>query len=840
MKNKYRTLTNIVNKTTLVLLMSPTISITSLAQDHIASGLEEIVVTAQRREKSLQETPIAITAFTSDKLEKLGIFNVEQVGEFAPNVWMSKQPSTHANMGIVIRGIGMSDTALTADPKVGVYIDGILVSKTTGGLFDIADLERIEVLRGPQGTLFGRNTTGGAINVTTRKPSGELLGKAEASVGSFGYLRYGISLDFPIMSNFAGQVTYNHMETDGWARNRYTGVPITPNSPDNPVKRKLGLQDNDSYRLALRWTPFDTITIDYAYDKTDNSGVAAPFQVLKVKDHLNNGFTNDPVDFQMIGGSLYQQMAAAVGNPKKRKKNFTFDTMVGSYLDVTGHSFVTEWQASEDVTLKYLFGARYTTYSNGADFDGGAWTARDLFYGVYAGNSGEISVPGFHGQLIKGRVELQSHEMQIIGSALNEQLQYTGGIFYYNEKVKESDPPTLSVPISFLTPQGIYTPGLGPLYDAGGFCPAEYGGNLCIGSQRLPIPGSSDPYRPGLIDFTYGQKSKSYALYGQATYSFTEQLELTAGLRYTKDDKNAFLYHQDLLQFVPSLTLEHPLRSKDDWNNISYLLNLRYAFNDDVNAYITYATGYNGGGYNARANTVSAFVTPYDKEEIKSVEIGVKSELFDRRLRLNAALFNNDYSDMQIAQFEGGASGASSRTVNAGEATIRGVEFDIVAIPVDGLTIDLSYGYLDAKFDKYIARNPVTDKLEDISNRMKVPHAPKNTAALGVQYDFAPFSFGMLSARLDITFKDKFVFHSYENEWTSPASRKLVNGRVSLNNIKFGCCDRSSELSLSLWGKNLTDEEYISWGIDFSSLGFAGATFGDPRSYGVDLVYRYR
>ncbi|MFZ1293244.1 MAG: TonB-dependent receptor plug domain-containing protein, partial [Pseudomonadales bacterium] len=149
----------------------------AMAQDARSSGLEEIVVTAQRREASLQDTPIAITAFTADRLVDLGVFDVTQVANFAPNVTIQKQVGTNSNMGINIRGVGIGETALLIDPKVGVYIDGIYVSKTVGGVFDIVDLERIEVLRGPQGTLFGRNTTGGAMNVTSKKPTGELGGK---------------------------------------------------------------------------------------------------------------------------------------------------------------------------------------------------------------------------------------------------------------------------------------------------------------------------------------------------------------------------------------------------------------------------------------------------------------------------------------------------------------------------------------------------------------------------------------------------------------------------------------------------------------------------------------
>ena len=816
-------------------------AIPAAAQDsQRATGLEEIVVTAQRREESLQNTPIAITAFTADKLSNLGVFGVSKIADFAPNVVIQKQPSSNSNMAVVIRGIGITETALTADPKVGMYIDGILVSKAIGGVFDIADMERIEVLRGPQGTLFGRNTTGGAVSVTTQKPSGELRGKATASVGNFGYLRYGGSLDLPAVGNLAAKISYNHSETDGWADNHYTGVPLQPQMPNEKVQKDLASQDNDAYRFALRWTPREDLTFDYAFDKTDNSGVAAPFQILKVKDSVSTGFGHEARDYRMLTGpgGLFDQMAQNVYPRNKRQEHFTSDEETEEYLKIKAHSFIVAWDVSPNLTLKYLLGSRRSRQGNGSALDGGVYYVRDLFYGVYAGNNDPIQTPAFHSRL-KNKVEMDSHEFQIIGSAFDDRLHYTGGIFMYEEDVFENNPQTYSLPIAFVAPNGAFSDPLGPLYDAAGFCPAMYGGYLCVGSQRLPIPGD-DPGAPGVVDFAYGQNARSRAVYGQATYALTDALGLTLGIRYTEDDKKAWLFNQNIVRAIPTHSRNNPVRGKGDWDNVSYLANLNYAFNDDIRAYLTYATGYNGGGFGARAASAEEFRTPYDEEEIKSIELGLKSELLDNRLRLNVALFRNEYTDAQVSVFKAGSGGASASTVNAGEETIQGIEFDVVAVPVDGLTIDFTYGYLDAKFDEYMSYNASTGRLENIARNTKVPEAPKNSASLGVQYDFEPFSFGVLSARVDVAYKDSFVYHPYENEWNSPDSRTLVNARISLNDIRLGgCCSDSNKLRVSLWGKNLTDQEYINWGIDFGALGWSGAVFGEPRTYGLDVVYSY-
>jgi len=176
--------------------------------------------------------------------------------------------------------------------------------------------------------------------------------------------------------------------------------------------------------------------------------------------------------------------------------------------------------------------------------------------------------------------------------------------------------------------------------------------------------------------------------------------------------------------------------------------------------------------------------------------------------------------------------------VNAGKGTYQGVEFELTVVPVDGLTVDLTYGYLDAEFDEYEALNPDTNQLEDVSDFMSVPQAPENTGALGMQYDFEPFGFGQLSARIDVSYKDEMVFHPYQNLYDSADDRTLVDARLSLNEIPLG--ENMGTLRISAWGKNLTDEEYRSWGIDFGALGFAGDTYGDPLSYGLDLVYEMK
>ncbi len=779
-------------------------------------ALEEVVVTAQRRETLLQETPIAVTAFNAEQIADLGIYNVTDLNGFVPNTNVQKQPSSNSNMSIYIRGVGSGETSLMTDPKTSFYLDGVYMSKTVGAIFDIVDLQSIEVLRGPQGTLFGRNSTGGAVNVTTRKPTGEFGGRLEASVGNDGYRRLTGSVDLPQMADMLSvKISGSKMEYDGWATNDFPGV-----NPD------LASEDNSSYRLALRLEPTDGLTIDYAYDDTDNTGVPTPYQVTKVKDSIYNGFTTTPFPYTFLGGEIFQQMAATVGDPTKRREQFTLEGSSEEWLEVQGHNLTVAWEL-EPFTLKYIYANRDTDSGyDSTDLDGGAYTMRDLFYGGGA----EIPTQGFQAGIPEGWIEMESHEFQIIGDAFNDRLQYTVGVFLFEEEVYQDNPQSFVLPINFLVDSAV-----GGAFIGAGFCDDFGTGPVCQGSQRLPLPfpfPGADPNLNGFQDFIYGQTSESTAVYGQATYSLTDQLDITAGLRYTEDDREAFLFNEGLNH----VSFDDRFTNEDTWDNISYLLTANYSVSPDMNVYATYSTGYNGGGFNSRASSATAWEEPYEEETLDSYELGMKSDWLDRRLRVNGAVFYNNYKDMQIAVFEAGSGGASSRITNAGEATYMGLELEVIALLTETVSVDMNYGYLDAEFDEYNARNPVTNQIENIKDVVTVTRAPENTASLGLQYSSPNTGMGRLSARLDVAYTDSMVFHPFQNQFDASEARTLLNARITLDELSMG---EKGDLRLSAWVRNLTDKEYREWGIDFGTLGWAGNTWGQPRTFGFDAVYTF-
>lgn len=779
-------------------------------------ALEEVVVTAQRRETLLQDTPIAVTAFNAEKIADLGIYNVTDIGSFAPNTNIQKQPSSNSNMSIYIRGVGSGETSLMVDPKTSFYLDGVYMSKTVGAVFDIVDLQSVEVLRGPQGTLFGRNSTGGAINVTTIKPTGELGGRLEASIGNDGYRRLSGSVDLPKLADMLSvKLSAAKMEYDGWATNDW---------PEG--ERDLASEDNQSYRLALRLEPTDNLTVDYTFDRTDNRGVPAPFQISKVKDSIFNGFTDTPFPYTFLGGELFQQMAATVGDPNERREQFTLDGVSDEWLEVDGHNLTVSWEL-EPFMIKYIYANRETESGyDSTDLDGGAYTMRDLFYG--GGQS--IPTQGFQASIPEGWIELETHELQLIGDAMNDRLQYTVGLYYYEEEIYQDNPQTFALPIQFLVDSA-----LGGAFIGAGFCEDFGTGPVCQGSQRLPIPlpfPGADPNMNGLVDFIYGQTTESSAVYGQATYALTEDLDLTAGLRYTEDKRDGFLFNETLNHS----SIDDRLTNRGKWDDLSYLLTLNYAVSPDMNVYFTHSTGYNGGGFNSRASSVTAWEQPYDEEQLDSYELGLKSDWLNQRLRVNAALFYNDYQDMQLAVFEAGSGGASSRITNAGESTYQGLELEIFALLSDNITLDLTYGYLDAEFDEYNARNPVTNQIENIASVTTVTRAPENTGSMGLEYSLPNTGIGRFSARVDVTYTDSMTFHPFQNQFDSADSRTVANARLTLDELSVG---DDAELRLSAWVRNFTDEEYREWGIDFGTLGFAGNIWNQPRTFGFDAIYRF-
>lgn len=370
-------------------------------------GLEEIIVTAERREASLQDTPISVLAFGAEGLEKLGVDDLGDIQHSVPNLYMRQFPNSQASLRTYMRGVGNNDVGMSTDPSVGVYIDGIYVARSIGLGNEVASIERIEVLRGPQGSLYGRNTIGGAINIITAKPTGEFGFKGGLSAGERSYFKARAEVDTPRANGFAAKLSLMKSEKDGWVRNQGEG-------PD------FGENDSVAGRLAINWSPSEDFTADYAFDRTDvDSGT---------------------IYYQNIGPSLFGY--AQVPFQEKRlddvRPRVPFQE---STVEISGHALTLVWDISEDLTLKSLTGYREVEQDIYQDYGANKFTTR-----LYA------NAPFLNEQ------DQFSQEFQLLGNLMDGSLEYVLGAYYFEEEGDEDTIDYITLPLGFLPPYP-------PIYD---------------------------------------------------------------------------------------------------------------------------------------------------------------------------------------------------------------------------------------------------------------------------------------------------------------------------------------------------------------------------------------
>ncbi|MCG3168615.1 MAG: Vitamin B12 transporter BtuB [Pseudomonadales bacterium] len=762
-----------------------------------AGGLEEIIVTAERVEASLQETPIALSVFDAGTLDALGVIESGDIAAYTPNLRMDKTPASLNAYAIGIRGVASAEPSLAVDPTVGIYVDGVYLGRSSAAAFEVVDLERIEVLRGPQGTLYGRNTTGGAVNVVTAKPRREFGFTQELTAGERELLRTATSLDTGAFGDFAATLSFIHGERGGLARSSITGGD-------------LGQYDQQAWRAALRWTPSDTVTADYVYDHYQQDSNTNLSQISHVRPlHV------------MLGGPHYEQVAAAAA-PRRRGQLPYAEDGKDQTLEIDGHALtvsvdlgaamlksISSWREFDNRYGGQAFGDFLTDGSDvlGPDFDGSLVPAGSM-------------VPAFVSSGFNEH-EQWSQEFQFVGRLFDERFGYNAGVYYFHEEGRQRDPQRFAFPALF----------------AFGELDADTQAYLCAGEcYGKSVVLTTAP------DYEYATDNDAWAVYGQFDYRLSERLTAILGLRWSVDDKATTLHN--LFNDVGLATLA----ADDSWNHFNPSFTLTYDWSDTLMVYAKYASGYRAGGFNIRAATTSAFETPADEETVESWEIGGKSEWFDNRLRLNAAIFYYEYDDRQVSQFEAGSAGASSRIVNAGASEATGVEIDLTAAPTESLLLTLAYGYVDIDYTRFVTsvNDPVTgfpvfdDEGEalvaDIADvASTTTGGPENSASMIVQYTFPRCSFGTVVAQVDASYAGERTFAPQLNLYDASDSYTLWNARLTLQEIPVS----RGELSVALWGRNLGNEEVREFGIDFGALGYATNTYRELRSVGADLRYVY-
>ncbi|MBN7795600.1 TonB-dependent receptor [Parahaliea mediterranea] len=596
-----------------------------------AVQIEEVIVTARKKSEPLQDAPIAITAFSAGDLEAKGISTVTGINGFVPNLQAIPSPSSSANVGMSIRGLSSGDPSFASDPKVGLYLDGVYIAKNSGAIFDVIDIEAIEVLRGPQGTLWGKNTTGGAINIATRKPGGELYLRQELSVGNFGYWKTRTSLDLPQSHGVSASLNFLRSRDDGF----FDNVSRAPGVAEN-----LGTRDITAWSARVLWQPADELVIDYAFDSQHQDGVPKPMQLLTV----NPDAAVVPSLVPGVGNPYGEAVEVADG--RHRRSTFDLDFQREEDVDISGHRLSVDVPTAVGVLRAITAYREYSAEHRGHDGDGGGY-----------------SVPIYHSVFDKAHKQL-SQELQLLGDGGDGRFDYTLGLFYFDDEASESNPQFIAITSDI---------------DGDG----RVDGVLPLSALGVVVP----------LDYAIDSTSK--AIYGQLYYTppvVEDRLTISVGVRYTEDEKSATLGNS---------TINPPVSSTRDWSKLTSSLSLVFQASEQVSLYGKYAHGYNAGVFNIRASTAEAFAQPADEENIHSFELGAKTEWFGRRLRLNGALFWNSYEDLQVSQFRAGATGASSIIVNAGEADAKGVEVELLVLPVHWLRVNLTYGYIDMEYAEY-------------------------------------------------------------------------------------------------------------------------------------------
>ena len=769
------------------LLASTALAMPAIAQDTASQdngGIGDIVVTAQKRAENVQDVPLAISAVSSEYLESRDISSIDRLGSIAPNVKIERAPSNKTISQIAIRGSVTINPAVTWEPAVGLYLDGVYIAKAQGSIFDVADLERVEVLRGPQGTLYGRNALAGAVNIVTKKPTGEAGGSAEISYGNYDYWKGKAVLNLPAMGALSMKVSGQIQKRDGFVKvgpNPFPQAFLARSSSVND----LGNLDGKSGMIQLRLKPEGNFTADYQFDYSRYNQRTDFSQLVSV---LPNSLFTDPAILAAIAPlGLYanpnRQSTASVDANPLYEKTRTY-----------GHSLTLALDMGAS-TLKSISSYRNLRWQDAADLDGSpldiANTQRDTSFHAY------------------------SQELQLTGDAMDNRLNYVVGAFAYKEKAETLGPQRF---FGFLNQVG--APGAADLQ-------SDYGSH----TKAWALYAQLDYRLTEALKMTLG------ARYTNEVKDIRRKFAVGTPRFTLFDVPYGGVPDAKFNNFSPTATLSY---EASDTVNVYARWARGYksgGFNGETDV-----AGLIGQPFNCTSapGNASELCNPYRPEKVDSYELGLKTKLADGKLIFNVAGFWDEHKDIQLSVFT--AQGAAASVVlNAAAARIRGLEFEAVARPIPSLTINGSFAVLDADYKSFI------DVGVDVSNNRAFPHTPKATAALGVDWRVMQGDWGKLNLTGDYNHVSGYYTFPFalrgnravENVASNTRSpgRDIVNVAARISDFNVG----GARTELSFWVRNLTKEDRPTNFIDFGA-GFGGLTLGyfpDPRTYGATFGVKF-
>jgi iron complex outermembrane receptor protein len=791
--------------------------------DPVASNV--IVVTAQFREQDLQDTPIAITALNAEMIEARGHEDLADIGSSAPNVTLREAPATYGPAVVAyIRGVGQRDTTFALEPGVGIYIDDIYFPTLHGSMIQLVDLERAEILRGPQGTLAGQNSIGGAIKLYSKKPTGDGSGYVQATYGSYDRMELRAAADFRLADTLYARLSGTGVQSDGYIT-RYdyacthpgTAIPTSIKTPTEDCV--LGTDGGKEYlagRLALRWEPSSRVTIDLVGDIVEDDSETGPTTLLFVGQSsapgtVVPGSSNSPP--YLINGVPYGTAAGSQFVSYSPYGPYALDTFSDSpyvsyenYADLAPRDGSPPYQAP----LVAAVDSWGVSLSAGIELSDSLGLTSITGYREYSGiySTGEGSPFTNTSQISEIFNEQFSQEVRLSGE-IGERVNFTVGGFYFDKE-------------------------------------------------------SSNSSYIGLTAFQFTEvnviPAKTIAAFANVEFRPIDRLSLIGGIRYTDQEKTFRYGRFGVPGSDPALNSSGfppgtvgtpggtpfqvaPLNGREETfegDRFDYRAVVQYELAEDLMVYGQFSTGFKGGGVNPRP-FFPVQALPHDPETLEAYEVGFKSSFFDRMMRLNAAAFWNNYDDILVTTntcpLPGAPPAPCALPLNAGKAEVRGFELELNAEPILGLILDASLAYLDFDYTE-ISEQAASSGigLEDDGQYIQ-----EWQWSIGAQYEIDLGGSGTLTPRVDVNFEDDFERNS-NNVGAATGGKDIfghIDSRVLVNaRLTYRAPEENWEVALE--GKNLTDELYYTDVFDNrGSTQSIQGTPGMPRTWAVTLKHLF-
>jgi iron complex outermembrane receptor protein len=762
------------------------------AQTTAAAGGSEIVVTAQFREQKLQDTPLAITAVNAAMLEARSQTDISQITAQAPNVTLKPQGAAFGpSLAASIRGVGQYDFNPALEPGVGLYVDDVYYATLTGAIFDLLDLDRVEVLRGPQGTLAGKNSIGGAVKLYSKKPTGDGSGYVSGTYGSRNRLDLRASADFKLAPDLFMRLAGVAKKQEGYVKRLDFGCVNPPGSPLNPavggvqpttskancVVARDGEVNYQAVRAQLRYNPSDRLDInvigDYTHDdRTNAAGIL--LQANNANPNIRGNAYNVPYDSRFVCGrycnyASYFSPAATPGDPHAAFGGYPLVETRGegrTKFNGWGLSGQADFQINDSLQLQSITSYREYKLHFTNDDDGSP---------LAMGNGeGDLDYWGF------------TQELRLNGQMLNDTLNWTLGGFYLDQRS------------TYATFQDL---------------------------RYAPIPLQFQGDDPVNAD--------TKAVFGAVSWELVKDLTFNGGLRYTEEHKDyTFSRRNRDGTLNPFLGALDGVTGNYDGDRVDWRANLQYRFSPSLMTYAQVSTGFKGGGIGPRPFN-PAQVLPFGPETLTAYEIGFKSDLFDRIVRFNGAAFYSDYKGIQLTllscpQF--GGPGPCALPQNAGNAHIKGFELETTIDPRNGLLIDGSLSYLDFKYTSINPQAGGPTAPAGVQIGMVPPYTPSWKWALGIQYEIDVGGSATLTPRFDANYQSKIWSNAVNKPSNQIAGYTLANARLTWRNA-----DRDLEVSAEV--TNVFDKYYLLTSFDLTGAGagFVGAQPARPREWAVTV-----